>query len=1232
MAKYTFRIHEITESNEGTDGWLKSDGIQGENITKIPDSLEKATDNKTGKIGTSIPTPLARIYLFETAYKVLHNVYVRNQQLGVVNNSFEGSYAELVSDSLDLLQLLFEKGNDPKLKYYTWNYENTITELEKASDSHKLLAEALKMAFKSSNFDKNIKLIVYDDILMGGLSPYTLVYTSANLRREIAKRRLEGTFDCSSNKKVEFFGKTPTKLSERSEEFQEYLLSLIKCNKDIMDDNASQFFNFTKYIKDSVNQEIANKINNTNDLDIQKNFEENNKKFEELLEVRGIALRWNDRVPDLETKSYFVMDPNKEIDEYKKYINHIPLVLPESFTDSGNYVYIDDYWDTNTRIKQSKCYDNYSGKYKGKQIGERRLPKNGGYNGEESTVRYPWVSDTDFLYDNIINLGYAINTEKYCLGEVKSNGTAGVASFLLPIRREYFLFFTVDDLKKNLKIEAEYDVLDSKIDFQELKYVNVELTIPLKGNKSITLKRTYKSKDLKDSKDPDYGIKLAQVGMGIFPFYQLHKDSGLRNEYSVYLYEEGNCSANLKFYSKESLDESVYAVKASRSDEGGKSAIYSLRNERSNTFDFIELNVDNNSVDGALLIPLWESYMSDRNSSPNNRTILSLDFGTSNTHVAYYDPFKDKPQTFSIGKDEMQMVLLNKAVENKQTENIDYRNKEGFGNLANMRFFLREFVPSVIGEENVQGIEYPVKTAAFRTGKLAGEEAKLFENVNIGYDINNEIMEVETGEYETDLKWAAQVAREKEESVGGVAKKLVQAYCEQTLWMLKNMIVIKNYDRNVDIVYFYPASMEDPDKEMFREAWIMAIEKVFTKCGFKATLFQPELESIAPYYSLLKNIEKSGKLYAHNSINIDIGGGTTDVFILEKRHRDPDTQEDKPYGYEASVQFAGDNIWSKAKIDNTPNGFVKYMCEYINGHGSEFDEDLVKAYNNVSNRKMADKDLAAFFFKNKAFKFVDRIKEIGHFKKTLFIHYASIIYYVMDMVNHIKKTNPSFKMPSTLTFTGKGSEYIKMISGDQATIAKLTIALFQAFDIEKTFGVELKQIFENGFNVAFTDNPKILTAEGGIYKFKSDDGYTFKEKDNVGIDINGYEGTSSRKTAEYEQIGKKVLGFEMEDDKSYYANKAFDYKDAVLTHFDKFIDAIFRSSDEFKKIDSKISFDPSEEEKKVKTNARLSFDVWAEEYRNGHKTSNTTLDRNMFFWAVANMLIDYSNEYKPKNN
>ena len=229
---YTFRIHTGDDAKE--DGWqLSKELVRSSNsksgVGSIDDSIE---GGNSGKVGTSIPTPLARIYLFETAY-----TFVLNKK------KHEDFYDQLVTWSLDLLQLVFEKGKDEKLKIYEWNGITQTQALDKNAikNGHKMLANSLHMSITSNPHLRTINLIEYDGVILGGTSPYTLTYTSPNAVRLLKEKNIE----LFTNDKTPLFKDRGIKhLRDRSKEFQRYVKWLIKNNINEFDKDNSTLSSF----------------------------------------------------------------------------------------------------------------------------------------------------------------------------------------------------------------------------------------------------------------------------------------------------------------------------------------------------------------------------------------------------------------------------------------------------------------------------------------------------------------------------------------------------------------------------------------------------------------------------------------------------------------------------------------------------------------------------------------------------------------------------------------------------------------------------------------------------------------------------------------------------------------------------------------------------------------------------------------------------------------------------
>lgn len=1206
---YYFRIHKGTEAQNSSTGWNKTDIIRDDNtgIQSIDDTIDQIP--ASGKVGTSIPTPLARIYLFNTAFEALKDVGVKNK-----------TYEQLVSDCLDLLQFLFEKGNDPDLRFYDINI-NAVAQKMKDSrfEGDKVLADSLELAVSGNkNFECDLFVIEYKGMVIGGTSPFTMVYTSPNIRREIMSRGL--SLDFMSNQKIELFGRTITKIEDRPKEFKEYLQQLynhVTCSANNVGAEKLPFFMY-----------IVKKLGTCGHI-------ENYTEIYPAITTSTGSVVSNiyselsyDNAPFDASGSDFLMNPTLSCDRP-------PLVLPKVFVPSQSQIwtYVDSQWNENTRINDADCCTD---------VKNRKLPKNGGDSSHESSIQYPWVSNCDFFNDNLIDFGYNVNTDKFFYPTYSGENDF---TFFLPIKREYFKYFTIEDLKKNLSIKNM--IVDTTDDpdpnvpsKRELKSISFSLTIPLKSSKgSISLERTY------GRNGEDYSIIQMRnpIGLGVFPFYKIinGKDAvrksgysseyycNVKNEYSIYLFNVPDSDKtvkkpSLKFYNCDKQVD-VFAIEVERTrNAAGVSTIYNIRPDSARegdagltTFDFIELSdLIPNSQDKAILIPMLKEVTSSANSAKT--AILAVDFGTSNTHAAYWDYESERPQPLAISPSEQQMVLLNKPEEDGKRV-VQYRSEKSLKRASQMYYFLREFVPPIIGKERLnKGVSYPIKTATLQGKKPLGSPT-LFGSVNIGYDIDNEDVKLtDDFNYETNLKWARQDNRHDDD-----ARVRIHMFCEETLWLLKNIIVLKDMSNTgIKLRYFFPDSMMPDDHDMFKIEWAECVKEIFTNCGFGCNDIDEISESVAPYYSLLR---RNGDLLNYNSINIDIGGGTTDVFLFDRGM----DQGMKLNGFDSSVQFAANDIWgngfSRGDEHKPKNGFVKYMEDNIPSLAEKRD-DLKKLYENFSSKK--PEDLSGFFFKHEGFGFGDKIKNVPEFRFLLFLHYSSIIYYVADMIKCVRERELSkFSFPRVLTFTGKGSEYIKLLTPNSDYITKLTQGLFYAFGIAEE---ELR-----GFKVQYPDNPKTLTADGGIYSCRESEAKAkfVPKKDEISFE----ESTDSTKVCVYQQIGKYLLGYDTSYDDVLVIKKLLadtpHYRELIMRKFELFVNSIF-NCDKLCAIAKYIGIDVVPKYKEiVLESAKISLEKQMYRYLKEHNDNlDDKVEGTLFFLTLKNSIIDMSYQFYEKNN
>jgi hypothetical protein len=191
------------------------------------------------------------MFLFKTAFEIVA------RQLKAKKFDATSIYAQLVSDTLDLLEAIFLYGDDFSYVVYNWD-EARKTILDSAMKKKDVYVDAIDFAFAHKAFAKSeITLIYYKNKLVGGTSPFTLLFTSPNwyyvVNQDIGNNevlKLE-----SKNGGDVFFDNDFKELTARGDDFVEYLVKLYAINKrkiqgnDFINDGFGKVIN--QYIEDN---------------------------------------------------------------------------------------------------------------------------------------------------------------------------------------------------------------------------------------------------------------------------------------------------------------------------------------------------------------------------------------------------------------------------------------------------------------------------------------------------------------------------------------------------------------------------------------------------------------------------------------------------------------------------------------------------------------------------------------------------------------------------------------------------------------------------------------------------------------------------------------------------------------------------------------------------------------------------------------------------------------------
>lgn len=1098
---FIFRLHDSNDTN--IKGWGRSNYISGNLIATIPDTLLGQAALR--KMGTSIPSPFARMYLFDTAFTMIQN----QDQNG------SSPYHLLVSECLDLLEFLYLRANDSRLKIKKWDKVDELNHLRQSSlEEHQRFADVLEshLAMSFPNL-REIYLFFYDNTLIGGTSPLTIVFTSPNWQRKKTQNFSGGIAG------QQLFSGAACPLHRRSEDFREYMQKLRLAYNIQLSQQAEHFYNYlqnsynnydtairSRFIAEGLPQTYAaaNFLNEYERVQIPNGA---------IVTAGVLPLMHKKRQIDPAHfhSGYMIRPTCRQFEDYMWDGVPVHLPTPWALTEQGlpNVAYLGGQpWDTHTCQLQRLGYQ---------PLHERELPGGSG-------LRYPYLMDTDFLQDTIIKVPYVIDSKLFetCFD--------GESKYLLPLKKDYFKFFTLQDLKQNMTIKSDNGT------------VTVSLKIPIVDttNPYITFEKKYNGSDIVEC---DEAGKYFDIGCT--PFYKVVDNIGLNN-YCVLLGDSSG-KTSIDFYTFDLLDTEVtHTSPMKRSDI---SQYIHLKG-----FDIIQVNYDGNK---ALVIPKMKEV---KIADANTNYLFCVDFGTTNTHISYSTDDGATSTPFNIQKEDMQVAFLNKL----DLSQGDFYSWKSFHHLSFSSNVDREFMPILLGG-NQASVSYPYRTAVSEIENFTNAPTiNLFGNISLGFLMMREFTPPPC-KYRTDLKWAL------ETGVGSITacENRVQAYCQQIIWMIKNKILLNGGKPEFNLVLTFPGTMSVITKSKYLTFWKNACMDLLP--GITVKLIE-ESESVVPYYSFVKNEIDD----ISDAVNVDIGGGTTDMLFIQRSC-------DIPKQYYTSCLFAANDLWGDglANIPKKDNGYIKLVDDALKENIITISQpNLLSYYNTYKGTAQTSADIVSFLFKNdNEFRLSSLIRNNSKLYSLVFIYFAAVMYHITQVTKKI-----GMGIPTYLTFTGMGSNLIKLISPNEDDIKEFAKLLLETFSGEKAPDL---------FEVIFAANPKEITAEGGL-------------------------ASQHPKIQKISPALIKVYGFETAKDR-YEFQETSNLKPKVLEEYFHFLD-VFTMTGKikdwlFNQYKIRISRDTIAELKKY---ADKSFDLMAKRKLDPEMVVNETL----FFWPLKQALYE----------
>ena len=697
-----------------------------------------------------------------------------------------------------------------------------------------------------------------------------------------------------------------------------------------------------------------------------------------------------------------------------KNVSNLPLVLP---VESGNR-----YSELN--YTSSKWGNTNAAPYFDSELdlSKRVLPFDGSI--------MPYLTISDFLEDTIIRVPHTLNSEHYFNGNL--NIDEKELSYLLPIKPLLFEYFTIDEITGSMKDGK------SMLDMESLagnSGVKVTLRVPIEGNSKITYieyTRLYYNNRTADIQYNEGGITEFKFTGFIMPQVKFNND--IDAVYNISCVQSASGKNKFSFYkgSTKVLSKSITC----RNEEQVMVKADNYLIEKSN-FDFIQINNQHNYQ--GIILP---KFKVQRNIEKYE---FAIDLGTSNTHIEYRKG-DNKPEVFSY------------SIHDQLLCEMFIPTKNEFGSIEDLieetELIEKDFVPNEIGSND---FHFPTRTvlSCAKTIDWANVvEPFTLVNLPFTYDKRSELT---YNNFKYNIKWGT-----------GDDLRVMESYVRCLMLIIRNKVLLNNGDlQNTKITWFYPISMAPSRLRRLKDTWNEAYEKYF---GTGTTICMTE--SYAPIQYFFKRYSTATDL-----VNVDIGGGTTDIAFAK----------DKEIKYVTSFRFASNALFENSFSDlDENNGIVdwykKVIINLLEDKKQQYPKliELIRIFNSSNNEKPSNMASFLFGLKNntipqqaginsKSIDFNYILQEDKDFKIVFIVFYTAIIYHIAQIIKH-----QNLDVPRHISFSGNGSKVIRIITTDSKLLARYTKLIFEKV-IGRTYGKELELL-----GLEKDSNPKEATCKGGI--------------------------------------------------------------------------------------------------------------------------------------------------------
>lgn len=1007
-----FRIYK--EGPKTYQGWNENTAFPYTTTALV--SIEDPDGASAKNEITSIPSPFARIDLVKTAFKEI----CRRASKDISELDGNTIFHKMVSDSLDVGEIFFNIDKfKNKIEIITWD-PATARDVLLSDDNpgHYYVADVLQKYIESDastyNFGKlnNIYLLNYKK----GPDELNIIgATSPATLFFCGANNLDYVQDVYFTNNDKPFDEAFQPLYKRDFDYIKawWVLRKTISGFSVLFPEVESYLNLTfRAISDHA---IKSQLANITSASINdfSTIDVNSNQQTNQVEVLGNTLL--KKKTGVSGDSQFTIKPEHEVNGIK------PLILP---VDSGNKYadlqYVNGKWGTDNKAPYIAPIND---------VDRRYLPFDGSV--------YPYLTISDFLEDTIVKVPHAINNKYYYNGNMEK--TEERTSFLIPLKPLYFKYFSINTLNAvtpNGEKTFEMQLLAGGS-------VQVIVRIPINGNdniKFIEYQRIYYAQRVADTTQNHGGMTSFDFTGFVMPGVKFQQE-----EDAYYIVSCVSTFSNnfvFRFYRNDQIIRDIPAD--CRNTEKGmhdyKAETYTITHSN---FDFIQISKD--GVEN-LIIPQFLTHQSLETFE------FAVDLGTSNTHIEFKNHEDSGSQSMKFS--ETESILSTFFIPS-------YREIKGQKYALDLSdendLIAADFIPFNVGGDS--DFQFPSRTVlTYAKSANWTEKLRSFGLHNFCLTFNKRVLLPYNAKPLVNIKWSNEPN----------AQTAMQSYIRDIMLIIRNKVVANNGNiAKTKINWFFPSSMSPRRLSQLRVAWNESYSSLFNKQGTTYNIS----ESVAPIQYYFRRYAT-----ATNLINVDIGGGTTDIAF----------SQNGKVNYITSFKFAANSLFEDSFSGYNPNnGIVDWFKEDILRllQTKQECKDLVRIFNSNLDQPS---NMASFLFSlkdNSATNSLDSntidfnriLQNDSKFKIVFILFYVAIIYHIAQIVKA-----KDIAMPRHIAFSGNGSKVISVISSDAKILSDFTKIIF-----EQVLGKKYTTALEI-LGLEHDTNPKESTCKGGLMPMSTD--------------------------------------------------------------------------------------------------------------------------------------------------